>query len=752
LNIHLKKGTWGKQNMVFRLILFNVILLLTHNLAFAKNQVHKIGVLAPRGESNALKRWSATAQYLSKIINGHTFTIVPLNLNAMDSAIQLGEIDFVLTNTGNYVKHEANHGINRITTVKTLRYGKPYTKFGAVIFTRSDRSDIYSLSDLKNKSFMAVKKHAFGGFQMAWREFKAVGIDPFNDFSELRFNGFPQDSIVYAVKDGTVDAGTIRTDLLEKMAAEGKINLRAFRILNRKKNNGFPFIHSTRLYPEWPLAKLKHTSEELSQQVVIALLSLPSKHASAIAANIDGWTIPLDYQPVHKMMQELKVSPYENFGEINLNQFLRQYWPLIVSSIFILLIFSVVMIAVLVLNRKLIKSNQSFTKEIKQRKNIENISSRLGRIIDTSSDNIFIFDAKLLKISHVNQTAFHSLGYTHAEMYNMTMLDIELDMSHHEFEEILNPLRTKEKKSITHTTKYYSKDGTFHFIEGHIQLFANEDPPVFASVAHRIDDHVNKEISLTLENNRISNILECTNDAYFALDKHWNFTYINTKAEQLFETRRELLLNKSIWDEIPELASAFFKKFNHSLLHNESMIVEGYYPPLNKWVDAHTYPSINGLTVYLRDKTNEKRLTEKLFTSDFSLNTVLNSVSEGIITIDSFADILSFNSTAENIFGYTADEVVGKNINTLIPGQLKPKHDEIIAKIRYLGEIFFNDMNRTVIGQKKDGSIINLKLLIKNVSTKENNKYIGIFSDISENKAEIIDIQTGKNEFNTPPT
>ncbi len=103
---------------------------------------------------------------------------------------------------------------------------------GVVIFTRSDRGGIRNLPDLEGKSLMAVKPMGFGGFLMAWRELREAGVDPFEDLSSLQFSGFPQDAVVYAVRDGTVDAGTFRTESLESLAAVGKVELSDSRILN----------------------------------------------------------------------------------------------------------------------------------------------------------------------------------------------------------------------------------------------------------------------------------------------------------------------------------------------------------------------------------------------------------------------------------------------------------------------------------------------------------------------------------------
>ena len=130
-----------------------------------------------------------------------------------------------------------------------MRLGYVYTVFGGVVFCRSDRDDIKKLSDIKKKNFMAVKETSFGGWRMAWREFKDKGIDPHSDFAALKFGG-THDAVVYSVMLGEVDAGTVRTDTLERMVIEGKIKLRNFRVLHEHggKDVHLPFLHSTRAY------------------------------------------------------------------------------------------------------------------------------------------------------------------------------------------------------------------------------------------------------------------------------------------------------------------------------------------------------------------------------------------------------------------------------------------------------------------------------------------------------------------------
>lgn len=292
--------------------------------ALADEHLIKIGVLAHREES--LKMWSPTAEYLTRTIPGHKFIVEAFDNASIGPAVERGKVDFVLTNPGSYIELETKYGVTRMLTLRNLRQGKPYTVFGSVIFTRTARTDIQQLSDLIGKSFMAVDKNAFGGFLMGWLEFKNHDIDPFQDFSELKFVGLPQDPIVLAVRDGKIDAGMVRTDTLERMAADGRIDMADFRVLNPQYVTGFPFALSTRLYPEWPFSRARHTSDELAQKVAIALLALPANSPEAKASKSAGWTVPLDYSSVHELYKILRVGPYHDYGRASLADILRQYW------------------------------------------------------------------------------------------------------------------------------------------------------------------------------------------------------------------------------------------------------------------------------------------------------------------------------------------------------------------------------------------------------------------------------------------
>ncbi len=334
----------------------------------------RIGVLAFRGAEHVTRTWGATAEYLSRAVPERRFEIEPLPLATLRAATSAGRIDYVLTNPGQYVELEEDFGISRIATLKKSISEGARNQFGAVILARSNRSDIRRLADLKGKVFGAVSRNAFGGFQMAWREFKAAGLDPFELFSDIRYFGFPQDAIVLAVRDGSIDAGTVRTGLLESMARQGVVALEDFKVLNPRKVPGVDVAISTRLYPEWPFAKMPHASAELSERVAIALLSLPEDSAAMRAAGASGWTVPLDYKPVHDLFRELEIGPYAR-GDVSLADVLMQYWEwaLFAAVLLVLVIMHGVRTEYLVQRRtrQLSDLNQELAHEVEVRRGAE---------------------------------------------------------------------------------------------------------------------------------------------------------------------------------------------------------------------------------------------------------------------------------------------------------------------------------------------------------------------------------------------
>ncbi len=316
----------------------------------------RIGVLSHRGTDLTLAHWQPTADYLATALEGYRFEIVPLPFSRITEFVEMEFVDFILVNPGIYVALEVRHGISRLATLNNRVGALSLNQFGSVIFTRQERRDINDLTDLAGQAFLAVDETSLGGFEMAWDELLRQGVDPYHDFARLDFAG-DHDSVVMAVLLGQADAGTVRTNILEQMAAEGLIDLDQFKVLNPQPTNRFPLVHSTGLYPEWPFSKVSHTANELAQKVAVALLKMPPDHAAALAGNYAGWTVPLDYQPVHELFQRLKLPPYDQ--DFTLRDVVQRYLVWVVTGLVLLLLFAFLLYRIWGLNRQLLKAKTS---------------------------------------------------------------------------------------------------------------------------------------------------------------------------------------------------------------------------------------------------------------------------------------------------------------------------------------------------------------------------------------------------------
>lgn len=303
-----------------------VVLLCLPSAARAETPVLRIGVLAFRGAERAQSEWEPTISHLAAQLPGHGIHMVPLDLAGLSQAVAAETVDFVITNPGHYVELEAAFGTIRIASLAARPNALPARTVASAVVVRAARQDLRTLDDVRGTRLAAVAPEAFGGFRIVWRELAERGIDPFRDTAERQFLGFPMEGIITAVASGSADVGIVRACLLEQMAAEGRLRLEDFRILDARIPPGTACMVSTRLYPDWPFAKLAHTPDRLAKQVAVALLTMPGDEGH-------GWTVPVDYQPVHELFRALRIGPYEYLNHRSLNEILHDNWPWLVIAV-----------------------------------------------------------------------------------------------------------------------------------------------------------------------------------------------------------------------------------------------------------------------------------------------------------------------------------------------------------------------------------------------------------------------------------
>jgi PAS domain S-box-containing protein len=112
---------------------------------------------------------------------------------------------------------------------------------------------------------------------------------------------------------------------------------------------------------------------------------------------------------------------------------------------------------------------------------------------------------------------------------------------------------------------------------------------------------------------RLTNTMESVTDAIVTLDHNWRITFLNRQAEALLRRERQALLGKLLWDEFPATRNSIFET-QYRRCRNEQVAVrfEAWFAPLETLFEVNTYPASDGISIYFRDITEARRLSEHM--------------------------------------------------------------------------------------------------------------------------------------------
>ncbi len=113
---------------------------------------------------------------------------------------------------------------------------------------------------------------------------------------------------------------------------------------------------------------------------------------------------------------------------------------------------------------------------------------------------------------------------------------------------------------------------------------------------------------------------------------------------------------------------------------------------------------------------------------------IVETIVDGVITIDHQGLIDTVNPATEKIFGYQAEELIGRNVSMLMPDPYQREHDGYIGNYLNTGQKKIIGIGREVSGQRKDGSIFPLELAISEMVVNEQRMFTGVVRDISQRK------------------
>jgi len=284
----------------------------------------KFAVLAIRPIAETETRWQPLIDHLNKANPEKQLELLALTYPELESAIREKRVDFVLTQPGHYIMLTQREGLQSpLASLIETQGGKPVRSLAGVILTRSDQKDIQNLADLAGKRIATSSKSSLGSYQAQAYELMLRGVNLATD-AKIIETGQPQDKAIQQLLEGQVDAAFVRTGLIEAMAREQKLDPTRLRVVNAR-DDGFPLAHSTRLYPQWPLAAMPWADQDFARRLAAAILTLPHGSEVARAADIDGFGIPEDYRPVEELLRQLRLPPFEAGPSVTVNDIVSQY-------------------------------------------------------------------------------------------------------------------------------------------------------------------------------------------------------------------------------------------------------------------------------------------------------------------------------------------------------------------------------------------------------------------------------------------
>jgi PAS domain S-box-containing protein len=131
----------------------------------------------------------------------------------------------------------------------------------------------------------------------------------------------------------------------------------------------------------------------------------------------------------------------------------------------------------------------------------------------------------------------------------------------------------------------------------------------------------------------------------------------------------------------------------------------------------------------------ERRQHEAVITeSESRMRAIVNTVVDGIITIDEEGTIGNLNPAAGHIFGYDPEELVGRNVRMLMPEPFRSEHDGYLSNYLTTGQAKIIGKGREVTGERKDGSVFPIDLAISEMNVAGRTMFTGVVRDITERK------------------
>ena len=200
-------------------------------------------------------------------------------------------------------------------------------------------------------------------------------------------------------------------------------------------------------------------------------------------------------------------------------------------------------------------------------------------------------------------------------------------------------------------------------------------------------------------------VMEGVTDGFAIFDRKWRYRFVNEQMVRLAHRRRRELIGHSLWALSPELVGTDFEVHaRRAVATDRPERFEFLYPGLGTWAEVFLYPSREGVALYLRDIAAKKQIDQV----SSRLAAIVESSDDAIVGKDVNGTIQTWNAAAERMFGWSAEEVIGRHITVIIPPDRHHEEDRVLARIRSGAKVDHFETVRI----RKDGRLLDVSLTI----------------------------------------
>lgn len=279
--------------------------------AAAANEV-VIGYIESTEPGFFLSTMKPTIEAVRRSSPEDTVRVVRLSALTVETELMRDRPDILIAPASVTVTLIDKLGVHAVATRKSVLAKHPARSVGAAVIVRAERSDLFSLEDLKAKKIAATLPNSVDGWLALCNEIDVRPDEAAKYFSKVNFLGYGMPNVVSAVLSGASDAGVITSCLLEKIEADGLIEKGALRVLGAKDDGALACRHSTKLFPDLVASVPSDADPELTKRLVIALLSdFPSSADYS-------WQVTSDFHSLRALQEKFHLGAWSYLADRSL--------------------------------------------------------------------------------------------------------------------------------------------------------------------------------------------------------------------------------------------------------------------------------------------------------------------------------------------------------------------------------------------------------------------------------------------------